>query len=249
MMNQDLTVAIIGEMRSAFIEKFGIPRQSNLVNSISYIVMYAPYTDLSAFEGIEQFSHLWLLWQFHDNKRKNNAKDFQPLIRPPRLGGNQKIGVFASRSMYRPAPIGLSVVQFVDIQQVYGETRLYVRGADLLNGTPIIDIKPYLHYADAIPNATSGYAQEAPTSLAVIWQQDSLEQKQQLIHAGHLTSTYLAEIEQVIALNPKPAYQTDESKIYGLRYANFNVRFKILSTHIEIVSIEMYQKDDESKFL
>ncbi len=155
-------------MCSPFVEKFGIPRQSNLVNTTSYIQLIAPYDDINAFQGIEQFSHLWLLWQFHANDIKKNdnavdkAKTFQPMIRPPRLGGNQKIGVFASRSMYRPSQIGLSVVQFLEVKKVENELRLYVQGADILSGTPIVDIKPYLAYADAIPDAMSGYAPDAP---------------------------------------------------------------------------------------
>ncbi|OUY06966.1 tRNA (N6-threonylcarbamoyladenosine(37)-N6)-methyltransferase TrmO [Acinetobacter populi] len=239
MMNNVLLLPVIGYMHSPFIEKFGIPRQPNLVNSISYVVMNPPYDDLSAFIGIEQFSHIWLLWQFHDNKRKNHDKDFQPLIRPPRLGGNQKIGIFASRSMYRPAPVGLSVVQLIEVKRVGKETRVYVKGSDLLNGTPIIDIKPYLVYGDAVAEAKSGYAQEAPLLLAVLWQENAREQQQRLLDTGHLTPAILSEIEQVVALNPKPAYQTDESKIYGLSYAHVNVKFRIFTDHVEMISIEL----------
>lgn len=238
MMNNDLLLPIIGYMRSPFTEKFGVPRQPNLTDSISYVVFNAPYDDLNAFLGIEQFSHLWLLWQFHDNKRKNDAKDFKPLIRPPRLGGNQKIGVFASRSMYRPAPVGLSVVQLIEVKREQGETRLYVKGADLLDGTPIIDIKPYLAYVDAVANASSGYAQHAPPLLNVHWSKAATQQKDQLLQQQLINIETLTALAQVLALNPKPAYQNDPEKIYGLSYAQCNVKFTVDRENITILAIE-----------
>ena len=236
-MNSEIILPIIGYMKASYREKFGIPRQPNLVNSISYIVMQAPYDDLAAFEGLEQFSHVWLLWQFHDNKRKNNAKDFQPLIRPPRLGGNKKIGVFASRSMYRPSPIGLSVVQFVEVKRVAQETRLYVKGADLLDGTPIVDIKPYLAYVDSVSEAKSGYAQQAPEQLVVEWSQQAEQQKAEFIIQEKLNDALILELEAVLALDPTPAYQNDETRIYGLSFADFNVRFQVRATSILICEI------------
>lgn len=230
-------------MCSPFVEKFGIPRQSNLVNTKSYIKLIAPYDDINAFQGIEQFSHLWLLWQFHANDVKKNdnaankAKTFQPMIRPPRLGGNQKIGVFASRSMYRPSQIGLSVVQFLEVKKVENELRLYVQGADILSGTPIVDIKPYLAYADAIPDAMSGYAPDAPQILEVIWSDDALLQKQKLINEKVCTEQILQELEQVLAQNPKPAYQKDPERVYGLSFANLNVKFQISEQSVKIVDM------------
>ncbi len=242
-MNDQISMPIIGYMCSPFVEKFGIPRQSNLVNTKSYIKLIAPYDDVNAFQGIEQFSHLWLLWQFHANDVKKNdnaankAKTFQPMIRPPRLGGNQKIGVFASRSMYRPSQIGLSVVQFLEVKKVENELRLYVQGADILSGTPIVDIKPYLAYADAIPDAMSGYAPDAPQILEVIWSDDALLQKQKLLNEKVCTEQILQELEQVIAQNPKPAYQKDPERVYGLSFANFNVKFQISEQSVKIVDM------------
>lgn len=233
MMNKHISIPIIGYMRSPFREKFGIPRQPNLVKTISYIEMLPPYDDVRAFVGIEQFSHLWLLWQFHDNKRINYDKDFQPMIRPPRLGGNAKIGVFASRSMYRPAAIGLSAVEFLQIKRVAKQTRIYVQGADVLDGTPIVDIKPYLQYADSIADARSGYAQSEPERLPVVW---SPQARQQCEQAG-MDNAMQAQLEQVLALNPKPAYQHNTAKIYGLRFADWNVRFCIRQQDILIVEI------------
>ncbi|MEC8886264.1 MAG: tRNA (N6-threonylcarbamoyladenosine(37)-N6)-methyltransferase TrmO [Pseudomonadota bacterium] len=242
-MNDQISMPIIGYMCSPFVEKFGIPRQSNLVNTTSYIQLIAPYDDINAFQGIEQFSHLWLLWQFHANDIKKNdnavdkAKTFQPMIRPPRLGGNQKIGVFASRSMYRPSQIGLSVVQFLEVKKVENELRLYVQGADILSGTPIVDIKPYLAYADAIPDAMSGYAPDAPQILEVIWSDDALLQKQKLINEKVCTEQILQELEQVLAQNPKPAYQKDPERVYGLSFANLNVKFQISEQSVKIVDM------------
>ena len=242
-MNDQISMPIIGYMCSPFVEKFGIPRQSNLVNTTSYIKLIAPYDDINAFQGIEQFSHLWLLWQFHANDVKksdnvvNKAGIFQPMIRPPRLGGNQKIGVFASRSMYRPSQIGLSVVQLLEIKKVKNELRLYVQGADILDGTPIVDIKPYLAYADAIPDALSGYALDAPLILQVVWLEQALLQKQKLLNEKVCTEQILQELEQVIAQNPKPAYQNDPERVYGLSFANLNVKFQITEETVKIVDM------------
>ncbi|WP_374297203.1 tRNA (N6-threonylcarbamoyladenosine(37)-N6)-methyltransferase TrmO [Acinetobacter sp.] len=242
-MNDQISMPIIGYMCSPFVEKFGIPRQSNLVNTTSYIKLIAPYDDINAFQGIEQFSHLWLLWQFHANDVKKNdsvvnkTRTFQPMIRPPRLGGNQKIGVFASRSMYRPSQIGLSVVHLLEIKKVKNELRLYVQGADILDGTPIVDIKPYLAYADAIPDAMSGYAPDAPQILEVIWSDDALLQKQKLLNEKVCTEQILQELEQVLAQNPKPAYQKDPERVYGLSFANFNVKFQISEQSVKIVDM------------
>ena len=242
-MNDQISMPIIGYMCSPFVEKFGIPRQSNLVNTTSYIKLIAPYDDINAFQGIEQFSHLWLLWQFHANDVKksdnvvNKAGIFQPMIRPPRLGGNQKIGVFASRSMYRPSQIGLSVVQFLEVKKVENELRLYVQGADILDGTPIVDIKPYLAYADAIPDAVSGYAPDAPQILQVVWSEEASIQKQKLLNDKVCTELILIELEQLLAQNPKPAYHDDTQRVYGLSFSNLNVKFQISEQSVKIVDM------------
>ncbi|MFB2538424.1 MULTISPECIES: tRNA (N6-threonylcarbamoyladenosine(37)-N6)-methyltransferase TrmO [unclassified Acinetobacter] len=237
-MKENLNLPIIGYMHSDFVEKFGIPRQPNLVDTISYIVLNQTYADERAFVGIEQFSHLWLLWHFHDNKNQANEKvnhaPFRPMIRPPRLGGNQKIGVFASRSMYRPSPIGLSVVKFLRVEKVANELRLYVSGADLLHGTPILDIKPYIAYSDAIFDAKSGYAQQAPDLLKVFWHSDAIQQRQQF---SDLTIEKIQQIEHILALDPRPAYHDDDHKVYGLAFAQWNIRFQIQQGQVLILAI------------
>ncbi|WP_180103826.1 tRNA (N6-threonylcarbamoyladenosine(37)-N6)-methyltransferase TrmO [Acinetobacter sp. YH12134] len=222
----DLTLPIIGIMKSPYKEKFGIPRQPNLVQVESYIDMLEPYNDLLAFEGIEAFSHLWLLWQFHDNKNQQQTK-FRAQVRPPRLGGNQKIGVFATRSMYRPSPVGLSVVQLKQVKKVGKAVRVYVTGSDLLDGTPILDIKPYIQYSDAVMEAQSGYAQDEPERKQVVWTEQAAVQKQQLLQQHKISAQMLGELEQVLSLDPRPAYQEDETRLYKMHFANIDVGFLV----------------------
>ncbi len=222
----DLTLPIIGIMKSPYKEKFGIPRQPNLVQVESYIDMLEPYSDLLAFEGIEAFSHLWLLWQFHDNKNQQQTK-FRAQVRPPRLGGNQKIGVFATRSMYRPSPVGLSVVQLKQVKKVGKAVRVYVTGSDLLDGTPILDIKPYIQYSDAVMEAQSGYAQDEPERKQVVWTEQAAVQKQQLLQQHKISAQMLSELEQVLSLDPRPAYQEDETRLYKMHFANIDVGFLV----------------------
>ncbi|WP_180083002.1 tRNA (N6-threonylcarbamoyladenosine(37)-N6)-methyltransferase TrmO [Acinetobacter sp. YH12102] len=233
----ELTLPIIGYMHSPYQEKFGIPRQPNLVQVESYIEMVGPYNDLLAFEGIEAFSHLWLIWQFHENKHQDTNK-FRPQVRPPRLGGNQKIGVFATRSMYRPSPIGLSVVQLKEVKKVGKNVRVYLNGSDLLDGTPIVDIKPYIQYSDAIIDAQSAYAQDEPDRKSVIWTEQAEQQKQQLLLNGKISVQLVQELEQVLSLDPRPAYQDDEGRIYGMKFADLDVRFLVRELSVYISEIE-----------
>ncbi|EZQ10002.1 tRNA (N6-threonylcarbamoyladenosine(37)-N6)-methyltransferase TrmO [Acinetobacter sp. Ver3] len=233
----ELTLPVIGIMRSPYKEKFGIPRQPNLVNIESYIELLAPYNDELAFEGIQDFSHLWLIWQFHDNKNQDNQK-FKPQVRPPRLGGNKKVGVFATRSMYRPAPIGMSVVQFKKLFKEGDSLRLYVSGSDLLDGTPVIDIKPYIQYSDAVVEATSGYAQDKPIQKKVVWSKTAEIQRNQLLDQQCVAESLIKELEQVLSFDPRPSYQNDPERIYGLSFGPLNVKFKV-DTEVEIVALEL----------
>ncbi|WP_171356363.1 tRNA (N6-threonylcarbamoyladenosine(37)-N6)-methyltransferase TrmO [Acinetobacter sp. SWAC5] len=231
-----LNLPIIGYMRSPYQEKFGIPRQPNLVQVESYIEMTGEYNTLLAFEGIEAFSHLWLIWQFHDNKNQDTQK-FRPQVRPPRLGGNEKIGVFATRSMYRPAPIGLSVVQLKKVEKVGKSVRVYVQGSDLLNGTPIVDMKPYIQYSDAVADAQSGYAQDEPRRKVVLWQQVAEQQKIHLVQTKKIDVQQLQELEQVLALDPRPAYQEDAMRVYKMRFANVDVAFTVSVEAVHICEL------------
>lgn len=233
---------IIGHMHSPYREKFGIPRQPNLVQVESYIEMAEPYNDILAFDGIEDFSHLWLLWQFHENKNQDNSLNqmskFRSQVRPPRLGGNQKIGVFATRSMYRPSPIGLSVVRFLRIEKQAKSVRLYVMGSDLLHGTPILDIKPYIQYSDSIADSQSGYAQQEPIRKIVLWTETAQSQQQQLLKQRILDKKIFDELEQVLSLDPRPAYQNDAERVYGMCFSELNIRFTVDDRNVTVLAVE-----------
>ena len=194
---------IIGYHRAPLSQKFGAPRQPNLVALISVIEMLAPYDNPAAFIGLEAFSHIWLSWQFHHNysakKSAGNAEQhqptkalnsdnipaFRPQVRPPRLGGNKKLGVFASRSMYRPSGLGLSVVKLEGIEVHEDKVLVLISGADMIDGTPIIDIKPYVSYSDAYSDAASGFAASAPESLIVTMSELAQQQFEALIDRQH----------------------------------------------------------------
>ena len=241
-MKPDLTVPIIGIVHSPFHEKFGIPRQPNLVQVPAIIELIAPYDDALAFVGIEAFSHLWIIWEFHENKNDSQnslqTPKFRKQIRPPRLGGNQKIGVFASRSMYRPSPLGLSVVELVNVIQEKGKVKLLIRGADLLNGTPIVDIKPYIAYSDAILQAKSGFAQAAPVLLTVEWTDVANTQAQVLINQKLFDCEQQSLIDELLALDPRPAYQDDANRVYGMRYGQVNVEFQVSNKKVIVLAVK-----------
>ncbi|MBE8608520.1 tRNA (N6-threonylcarbamoyladenosine(37)-N6)-methyltransferase TrmO [Psychrobacter sp. FME2] len=181
---------MIGYHRAPLSQKFGAPRQPNLVALTSIIEMIAPYDSPAAFAGLDAFSHIWISWQFHHNYTNKDSHigksgtGFRAQVRPPRLGGNQKIGVFASRSMYRPSALGLSVVKLESIEVVEGRVLLIISGADMIDGTPIIDIKPYVAYSDALSNAKSGFAPTAPDLLEIIITESAYEQFMTLADAG-----------------------------------------------------------------
>lgn len=180
---------MIGYHRAPLSQKFGAPRQPNLVALTSIIEMIAPYDSPAAFAGLDAFSHIWISWQFHHNYTNKDthigkgSTGFRAQVRPPRLGGNQKIGVFASRSMYRPSALGLSVVKLESIEVCDGRVLLIISGADMIDGTPIIDIKPYVAYSDALSNAKSGFAPTAPDLLEIIITESAYEQFMTLVDA------------------------------------------------------------------
>ena len=218
----------VAYIENDYTEKFGIPRQSQAVpDLISRVVFEPAYRDPAALRGLEEFSHLWLLWEFSASVRKN----WSATVRPPRLGGNERVGVFATRSPFRPNPIGLSCVVLDHIEPDTGRGRiLVVRGADLMNGTPVYDIKPYLPYADAWPQAKAGFTgrvQEEP--LEVVFSpecRDGLCEEKRRILA------------QILALDPRPRYHDDPDRIYGMTYADRNVRFSIKENRLTVLSVE-----------
>ena len=275
---------IIGYHRAPLSQKFGAPRQPNLVALTSVIEMLAPYDTPAAFIGLEDFSHIWISWQFHHNylykdklhKDKQTGLDnhnqqekvesaFRPQVRPPRLGGNQKIGVFASRSMYRPSVLGLSVVKLERIEIVEGRVLLIISGADMIDGTPIIDIKPYVAYSDALPDAQSGFAPSAPHLLDVTITEWAYEQFGQIIanqsadnivkaNAQNKQSSVKAVIDKIqqqllrsdldtikalIAQDPRPAYRRKEiNTSFVMRYKSVDISFQLLeSGELQITNI------------
>ncbi|WKE64506.1 tRNA (N6-threonylcarbamoyladenosine(37)-N6)-methyltransferase TrmO [Gallaecimonas kandeliae] len=223
--------AAIGHIQSPYAEKFAVPRQPGLVKSARAQLVLEPPFRGDALRGIEAFSHLWLVFVFHEHL----DRDWQPLVRPPRLGGNAKTGVFASRSTFRPNPIGLSVVELLDVDHKAGV--LSLGGVDLVDGTPILDIKPYIPYADAHPEAKGGYAPEAPALLPVDWTPEALA-KLQALGKGELA----AFISEVLAQDPRPAYKKagDDERQYGVVLAGLNVRFQIRQDRVQVLDIQLF---------
>ncbi|TCK03078.1 tRNA (N6-threonylcarbamoyladenosine(37)-N6)-methyltransferase TrmO [Marinobacterium mangrovicola] len=223
----------IGVIHSAFDEKFGIPRQPGLTPSLNATIeILPPFASPEAVRGLEQASHIWLIFLFSATAEQG----WKPLVRPPRLGGNRRLGVFASRSPFRPNPIGLSPVQLTGIRQQGDSILLDVVGADLLDGTPILDIKPYLPYADSIPEAHFALAEKIETlELPIHWS----EQAEQAVNEqSQLKNQPLAtQIEELLRCDPRPAYQRDPEREYGVSLHQLNIRFRISETAIEVLRI------------
>ena len=218
---------IIARIHTDFKEKFGIPRQSGLVDSLRARIVFEPeYRVKEALRGIEDFSHLWLIWEFSEAKRES----WSPTVRPPRLGGNKRMGVFATRSPFRPNAIGLSSVRLIGIEHTDSEGDvLIVSGADLLDGTPIFDIKPYLPFTDSHPDAKGGFADEKKEYHAdVIIPKDI---------ADRIDEKKLEEIKELLLQDPRPSYRDDEEREYGMSYADFEISFTATRSTLTIKSI------------
>ena len=231
------TLEPIGVVRSCFSEKFAIPRQPQLAPAATGTVeLFSPYNQPEALVGLEHISHLWLLFVFH-------AADSGPKhlrVRPPRLGGNQRIGVFASRATHRPNPLGQSVVKLDGI----ADGRLMLSGLDLLDGTPVLDIKPYVPYADSIPGAHNALAPAPPAPIVVRW--SALARTQAAQHQMRLNTDLSSLIEQCLAQDPKPAYQQpDPSREYGARFWDLNVRWHYPAVDcIQVIDIQQVTPPD-----
>lgn len=230
-----MNIEPIAHIRSDFPEKFGIPRQSGLAGSLlGRIVFEAQYRNPDALRGLEDFDYIWLVWEFSANRRfKGTQKEasWQPTVRPPRLGGNRSMGVFATRSPFRPNPLGLSSVKIkgIDYNTPDGPVIL-VSGADLMDGTPIYDIKPYITYADSHPEARSGYV-------------DSLEERHLEVHfpdglKSKISAPVLEALIEVLALDPRPSYQDDPERVYGLSFGGVNVRFTVDDGLLSVCAVE-----------
>lgn len=212
----EYTIRPIAYIKSDFPSKFGIPRQAGIVKELESCLVFEPeFRDPEALRGIDGFSHLWLIWQFSENLREG----FSPTVRPPRLGGNERMGVFATRSPFRPNALGLSCVELerVEHTEEFG-TVLRLKGADLMDGTPVYDIKPYVPYADCHPEALSGFAPNAGARLNVSFEAGT---------EGKIPPDKLAALKAVLANDPRPRYQKDPQRIYAMDFAGLDVKFSV----------------------
>ncbi len=228
---EDLSLRIVARMRSDFGGKFGIPRQSGLVEALRSTIVFEPdYRNPDALRGIEGFSHLWIIWQFSQAIRQ----DWSPTVRPPRLGGNTRMGVFATRSPFRPNHLGLSCVKLLDLEHTekYG-TVLHVGGADLLDGTPIFDIKPYIPYCDSRPEALGGFTQTAGEFLL------DVEFPRELLEK--LPEEKREAAVGVLSHDPRPSYQAESDRVYGLTFAGYNIRFTVSKNRLTVISVELQE--------
>ena len=216
----------IAHIRSPFARKFGVPRQSGLVETEAEIVFAPAYRNADALRGLEGFSHLWLLWEFHQMA----DKAWSPTVRPPRLGGNARMGVFATRSPHRPNPIGLSCVRLLGIEETGDGSVLRISGADLVDGTPIYDIKPYLSYCDSHPEATGGWTDTVESVLLTV---DFPEELLRLVPEGDRPG-----LLGVLAQDPRPRYQNDPDRIYGLTYGSVNVKFFVVDDMLTVSEVK-----------
>ena len=225
-MADDFNIKKIAEIRNGFSDKFGIPRQSGLCDKvISKIVFEEKYRTAEAVRGLEDFSHIWLIWQFSRSVRE----EWSPTVRPPRLGGNKRIGVFATRSPFRPNPLGLSCVKLegIEIDKELGPI-ITVSGADLLDGTPIYDIKPYIPYADAKPDAASGF----------VGTNERIRLNVRFEKELNIESSIKEALIQILSEDPRPAYQNDPDRVYRLDFDGYTVSFKVNDTELTVTDIK-----------
>ena len=223
-----LNLKVIARIKSDFPEKFGIPRQSGLVPSLRSTIRFEPdFRNPDALRGLEGFSHLWLIWIFSENVRDT----WRPTVRPPRLGGNTRLGVFATRSSFRPNPIAMSCVKIEEVLADGPEgPEIVVSGADLMDGTPIVDIKPYLPYADSIPDAKGGFAATVDKNYLTVEIPEGLLQV--------FPAEQRAALREILVQDPRPHYQDDPERIYGLAFAGRNVKFKVAGETLTVIAVE-----------
>ena len=223
----NVTINIIARMRSDFPTKFGIPRQPHLVKSLRSTIVFEPeYRNADALRGLEGFSHLWIIWQFSEAVRSG----WSPTVRPPRLGGNTRMGVFATRSPFRPNNLGLSCVKLegVEITKEHGPV-IHVSGADLMDGTPIFDIKPYIPYADSHPDALGGFTDTADEFLLKV------DFPEELLHK--LPAEKRTAAVGVLSHDPRPSYQRKPGRVYGLPFAGFDIRFTVEEDNLTVCEV------------
>jgi tRNA-Thr(GGU) m(6)t(6)A37 methyltransferase TsaA len=232
----------IGRIHSCFKEKFGIPRQPGLVAEARAVLeILPPYQHAEAFRGLDDFTHIWVLFVFHCCDRPV----WKPTVRPPRLGGNRRLGVFATRSGFRPNPIGQSAVCLDRIEEGKGRLSLHLSGVDLLDGTPVLDIKPYLPYADSIARARAGYAQQPPSAPWTVHFSDAAVKSCSTLEDRHPDLQVL--IRRLLACDPRPAYrQTEGRKLFGMRLWDLNITFRYETGVIRVETVDQaaWQRDE-----
>ncbi|MBQ5765541.1 MAG: tRNA (N6-threonylcarbamoyladenosine(37)-N6)-methyltransferase TrmO [Clostridia bacterium] len=219
------TIKVIAHIHNDFTTKFGIPRQSGLTDLESIIVFEPEYQNADALRGIEGFSHLWLLWDFSLAHRKK----WSPTVRPPRLGGNKRMGVFATRSPFRPNPIGLSSVKLLGVEKTHKGMVLRVSGADILSGTPIYDIKPYLPYTDSHPDAKGGFAEDRQKDFLKVEIENDLLNK--------IPKEKQAPLTEILSEDPRPHYIDNPNRIYGFEFSGFEVKFRVNGDTLYVTDI------------
>lgn len=221
---------VIARIRNAFPTKFGLPRQSGLVPELISTIVFEPeFRVPEALRGIESYSHLWLIWEFHQAIREGEKQEWKATVRPPRLGGNTRMGVFATRSPFRPNPLGLTVVKLLAVEDSPEGKVLVVSGADMMDGTPIYDIKPYLPYVDSVPEAVGGFTEgTADYHLDVEFPDELLARVPE-----NMRETLLG----VLGQDPRPAYQHDEDRVYGLPFGGMDVKFTVKDGVLAVIDI------------
>ena len=241
--NKNMELKVIAYARNGHTDKFGIPRQSREESPILTRIVFEPeYNVREALRGIEGYSHLWILWGFSEVQRDNVqcTKEWSPTVRPPRLGGNKRMGVFATRSPFRPNPIGLSSVRLVAVEAETGRMELIVSGADVLDGTPIYDIKPYLSFSDSHPEAQNGFAEETKDYklevrfAELVTGENKHKSKQKVAFntdkVAEIPNWVLEDIKYILSQDPRPAYQNDPARVYKMDYAGWRVEFHVEET-------------------
>ena len=225
---EQITEIIIAFIHTDYNEKFGIPRQSGLAPSVQGRIVFQPeFRDPEAVRGLEGFSHIWLIWEFSENR----GKAWSPTVRPPRLGGNRRMGVFATRSPFRPNPIGLSCVELSEVRLDDPEGPvIVVQGPDLLDGTPILDIKPYIPYADSFPDAAIGFLSDATELQVHVVIPDNIRE----ILGERLTN----EVSDVLKNDPRPTYQKDSDRVYGVLFGGYNITFTVQEDVLTVIDAE-----------
>lgn len=228
---QEYSIKPIARIYTDFSDKFGIPRQAGIVEQLEGRIVFEPeYRSEDALRGIEEFSHIWLIWQFSQSVRQ----DWSPTVRPPRLGGNRRLGVFATRSPFRPNALGLSCVRLLSVEKTANEgCVLRVAGADILSGTPVYDIKPYIPYTDCRTDAKGGFATDSGRTLRVSFAPGTTEQ---------VPEQKRAALEGVLANDPRPRYQNDPERVYGMDFAGLELKFTVRDEELLVLSVSGSEK-------